>query len=217
MRIEIAWDAADGVGESPVWDSKTESLYWVDIIGRQIRVLHLRSHSVEDSPTPDFPTALALHDNPPGALVALANGIAHWDGEHSFQHLFAPDPFAGNRLNEGKCDPSGRFWVGSMQNNLHANGTSKKITCCRGALFRYDGNASCERLTAHEFGIANTMAWSPDQDYFYCADTIRNIFVRYDYHSTEGIISNPTIWSLDRIPGAPDGSCIDDDGCLWNA
>jgi sugar lactone lactonase YvrE len=61
------------------------------------------------------------------------------------------------------------------------------------------------------------MAWSPDNRYFFCADTLHNIFLRFDYHPDAGLISNPVSWALERLPGAPDGSCIDHDGCFWNA
>jgi sugar lactone lactonase YvrE len=115
-------------------------------------------------------------------VVAFAGGVSRWDGADDFEPLVQPDPFSGNRLNEGKCDSRGRFWVGSMQTNLNPDGSRREMTTRRGALFRYDGGRRCERLTAHEFGITNTMAWSPDERYFYCADTIRNVFSRYDYH-----------------------------------
>ena len=217
MNIEIVFDARDGVGESPLCKAETHSLYWVDIIGKKIRSYNIESGMSSDWSTSDFPTALALEENGEGAVVAFAGGISRWDGRDGFDPLVQPDPFSGNRLNEGKCDSRGRFWVGSMQTNLNPDGSKKEMTTRRGALFRYDGGRRYERLTAHEFGITNTMAWSPDERYFYCADTIRNAFFRFDYYPDEGLISNPACWVLEQSIGAPDGSCIDHDGCLWNA
>jgi sugar lactone lactonase YvrE len=217
VSVQILLDAGDSVGESPVWDEGTQQLYWVDIVRKKIRTYHLVEEIQKEWSAPDFPTSLAIKQRGAGAIVALAGGIYSWDGDQEFEFLVKPDPFSDNRLNEGKCDPNGRFWVGSMQTNLTSEGTHKPITANRGALFRYDGRNGVERLTAHEFGISNTMAWSPDNRYFFCADTIRNVFLRYDYHPDEGLISNPVCWALERLPGAPDGSCIDHDGCLWNA
>jgi sugar lactone lactonase YvrE len=182
MNIEIVFDARDGVGESPVYKADTQSLYWVDIVGKKIRSYNIESGKGSDWSTSDFPTALALEENGEGAIVAFADGISRWDGRNWFEPLVQPDPFSGNRLNEGKCDSRGRFWVGSMQTNLNPDGGRKEMTTRRGALFRYDGGRRYERLTAHEFGITNTMAWSPDERYFYCADTIRNVFFRCHYH-----------------------------------
>jgi sugar lactone lactonase YvrE len=217
VSVQILLDAGDSVGESPVWDEGTQQLYWVDIVRKKIRAYHPVQETQNDWSAPDFPTALARKDSGIGAIVALAGGIYSWNGDQRFDFLVKPDPFSDNRLNEGKCDPNGRFWVGSMQTNLTSEGTLKPITANRGALFRYDGRNGVQRLTAHEFGISNTMAWSLDNRYFFCADTIRNVFLRYDYHSDEGLISNPVCWALERLPGAPDGSCIDHVGCLWNA
>ena len=217
MNVEILLDAGDSVGESPVWDEQTQQLYWVDIVRRKIRAYNPVKQTQQDWSAPDFPTALAMKESGAGMIVALAGGLYSWNGDQDFDLLVKPDPFPDNRLNEGKCDPQGRFWVGSMQTNLNPEGTLKPITTNRGALFRYDGSNRLERLTAHEFGISNTMAWSPDDRYFFCADTIRNIFLRYDYHPDAGLISNPVCWALERLPGAPDGSCIDCDGCFWNA
>jgi sugar lactone lactonase YvrE len=217
VNVEILLDAGDGVGESPHWDNETQMLYWVDIVRKKIRAYDPVKGIQQDWSAPDFPTALARKQSGAGAIVALAGGIYSWNGDQGFDLLIKPDPFPDNRLNEGKCDPRGRFWVGSMQTNLNPDGSLKPITTNRGALFRYDGTNCLERLTAHEFGISNTMAWSPDDRYFYCADTIRNVFLRYDYHPDEGLISNPVCWPLERLPGVPDGSCIDYDGCFWNA
>jgi sugar lactone lactonase YvrE len=176
VNVEVLLDAGDSVGESPVWDEETQQLYWVDIVRKKIRAYNAVKETLQDWSAPDFPTALAMKESGTGTIVALAGGLYSWNGDQDFDFLVKPDPFSDNRLNEGKCDPHGRFWVGSMQTNLNPDGTLKPITTNRGALFRYDGPNRLERLTAHEFGISNTMAWSPDNRYFFCADTIRNLF-----------------------------------------
>src|ERR1700758_3300556 len=137
MNIEIVFDAKDGVGESPLYKEETQSVYWGDIIGKKIRSYDIENGRSSDWSTSDFPTAFALEENGEGALVAFARGISRWDGKDGFEPLVQPDPFSGNRLNEGKCDSRGRFWVGSMQTNLNPAGSKKDVTTCRGALFRY--------------------------------------------------------------------------------
>jgi sugar lactone lactonase YvrE len=217
MKAEVVFNSNDWVGESPVWEGETESLYWVDVVGRKINQWHARTGCVRTWSTPGFPTAICLCEGGHESMLAMADGLYQWDFQDAFRKVHMPDPLDGNRLNDGRCDPQGRMWIGSMETNLNADGTARQITRHRGAFFRYDRGARSERLTAHEFGITNTLAWSPDQQWFYCADTLRNLFFRFEYHPEEGLISNPTVWPSDRLPGYPDGSCMDDDGCLWNA
>jgi sugar lactone lactonase YvrE len=96
MNIEIVFDAGDGVGESPLYKEETQSLYWVDIIGKKIRSYNIESGRSSDWSTSDFPTALALEENGQGAVVAVAGGINHWDGKDGFEPLVQPDPFSGH-------------------------------------------------------------------------------------------------------------------------
>ena len=110
----------------------------------------------------------------------------------------------------------GRFWVGSMQTNLNFDGTDRKMDSNCGALFRVDTDGKTSQHTPHEIGLSNTMAWSPDNTVFYFGDTARNAIYAYDYDIDNGTLSNKRIHFEGFERGAPDGSCIDDDGCLWN-
>ncbi|MGJ8533172.1 MAG: SMP-30/gluconolactonase/LRE family protein [Alphaproteobacteria bacterium] len=205
------------VAEGPVWDATTQRLFWVDIIGRTIHAHHSEGKD-QVWHSDDFPTALALSKSGQKALVALASGMAWLDLEAGrFTRFAEPDTVPGNRLNEGKCDPQGRFWAGTMQNNLNADGSGKDMDRNSGALFRVDPDGTISQHTGHEFGIANTLAWSPDGTSFYFGDSVRNVIFAYDWHADEGCISNPRVHLEGFERGAPDGSAIDEDGCLWNA
>lgn len=206
------------VAEGPVWDEATERLFWVDIIGKTVRAFACETGKVQTWTSDDFPTALALSASGTRALVALASGIAWLDfASGQFTPFANPDGMAGNRLNEGKCDPQGRFWTGSMQTNLNADGSGRDMDRNSGALFRIDPDGSTSCHTAHKVGISNTMAWSPDGKTFYFGDSVRNIIFAYDWHAGEGSISNRRVLLEGFQRGAPDGSAIDEDGCLWNA
>lgn len=214
----ILTDARDQVGESPVWDEATQSLYWVDIIGKTIARFSRESEAIRRWHVDDFPTAIALRENRHDAVLALAGGVGFFNFDTQATDMFCtPDKVAGNRLNEGKCDPRGRFWVGSMQTNLNPDGSGREIDRHSGALFRVDPDGATSCHTDHEFGISNTMAWSPDRRRFYFGDSLRNVIFAFDYDDDSGQIENCRTLLENYNHGVPDGSCIDDDGCLWNA
>ena len=160
LSIEIALDAQNHVGESPIWDAKEQALYWVDIIGKAIYRHDPVSGDLQHWFTDDFPTAIALLEQGNGAVLALANGVHLFDFADTMTLLAKPDGHVGNRLNEGKCDPSGRFWVGSMQTNLNADGSGKEMTASTGTLFRVDADGGSER-----FGILDFQNASRDKEH----------------------------------------------------
>ncbi|MFV0384328.1 SMP-30/gluconolactonase/LRE family protein [Paracoccus sp. (in: a-proteobacteria)] len=207
------------VAESPIWDGDGGDLYWVDIIGKRIFRYRLATDEAWHWDCDDFPTAIALcegggHD----AVLALAGGVSFFDfATGAFTPFVQPDGMPGNRLNEGRCDPCGRFWAGSMQTNLNPDGTGRDMDRNSGALFRIDGSGTVSRHSPHEFGISNTMAWSPDRKTFYFGDSIRDVIFAHDYDDETGTLSNRRVLIEGYGRGAPDGSAIDQDGCLWNA
>ena len=218
MKFEPLHDGRYGVGEGPVWDADLQRLFWVDITGKTVHVFSPATGESQSWASGDFPTALAIARDGKRALVALAGGMAWLDlARGAITLLGNPDTMDGNRLNEGKCDPQGRFWTGSMQSNLNPDGSERKMDCHSGALFRVDPDGSSTCMTAHEFGISNTLAWAPDGRTMYFADTLRNAIFAYDWDADEGHIFNRRVHLEGFDRGAPDGSAMDADGCLWNA
>jgi len=217
IAIDIALDARNGVGESPIWDIEQQALYWVDITGKSIHRYDPANADHRIWKTEDFPVAIALVENQDRAIVALSEGISLFDFADTMEPFANPDTHPGNRLNEGKCDPAGRLWVGSMQTNLNPDGSPREMTDHTGALFRIDADGSDTRFGDFDIGISNTMAWSPDERYFYFGDSLKKTVFRYDYHRDSGIVDNRQVLFHHEGLGFLDGSCIDDDGCLWNA
>lgn len=147
-------------------------------------------------------------------LVALKSGIYRYDldsGERSF--LVAPErDRPENRLNDGRCDPAGRFWVGSMRdppNPPHRDG----------ALFRL-GIEHCCTTMLRELMVSNGLAFGPDGRTLFHSDShvsIRTIWV-WDFDVVEGNIHNRRAFvDTSGMPGRPDGGCCDADGCYWMA
>jgi sugar lactone lactonase YvrE len=210
----VIGDQRDGVGESPVWSAKT-GLWSVDITGKAIRCRETGG-ATESWPTHDLPTAIALGSDEMPGLVAFARGVATWAPEAGTgQLLYSPEENPEMRLNEGKCDPKGRFWVASMLNNLTSDLRPRALGDPMGRLFR-TGPEGALAVTEREFAIPNTMAWSPDGTRFYAGDSIRNAIWVWDHDAEAGTISNRRV-HVAGGPGLPDGSAIDADGCLWTA
>ena len=175
-----------------------------DIVGESV---------VYDGPAPDFATSIGLRADG-GAVVGLRERVSLWDYNDDFRTLAVVEPdLPDNRLNEGRVGPDGAFWVGTMQNNLNPDGSPKEMSRNSGAIYRVDADGGVERLTPREFGITNTMAWTR-HDLFLTADTLRNEIFAYDFRV--GALANKRIFAAPIDRGAPDGSCLDADGRLWN-
>jgi sugar lactone lactonase YvrE len=206
-------DAADIVGESLVYDERQNALLWVDIGGKRIHRLFLDTRRHELWPTPDFPTSIGLRRDG-GAVVGLRDRVALWDYAEDFRTLAIVEPdLPDNRLNEGRVGQDGAYWVGTMQNNLHPDGSPKDITRNSGAVYRIDPDGRVTPMTPREFGITNTMVWTQN-GLFITADTLRNEIYAYNFQN--GALSGKRIFAARVERGAPGGSCLGGDGRLWN-
>ena len=179
MGAKLVFDAADIVGESAVYDERRDALVWVDIGGKRIHRLHLAERRHEAWSTPDFPTSIGL-DRDGAAVVGLSDRVARWAFGGEFETLAVVEPdLPDNRLNEGRVGPDGAFWVGTMQNNLNADGSPREMNRNSGAVYRVTPEGKVTQLTPREFGITNTMAWTRDGR-FLTADTLRHEIYAYD-------------------------------------
>ena len=210
---ELVFDAQDIVGESLVYDDRRDALIWVDIGGRRIHRLWLADGRRELWDAPDFPTSIGL-DRDGAAVVGLRDRVARWAFGGAFETLAIVEPdLPDNRLNEGRVGPDGAFWVGTMQNNLNADGSPRDMDRASGAIYRVTAQGKVTQLTPREFGITNTMGWTRDGR-FLTADTLRNEIYAYDV--ADGTLAHKRLFAGPDPRGAPDGSCLDEDDALWN-
>lgn len=209
--VRCAVPSQDILGETPLWCDLTQSLLWLDIDGGKLQRFHPASGR-HDSFTFDarFVGSLALTTQPHRVLVALDLGLYRFDmGSGALDLVCQVEPPENdNRLNDGRCDAHGNFWVGTMDNQLQRP---------NGSFYRIAPNG----VAHHLFGdviVSNTVAFSPAQDRLYFSDTRRFITWQFDMDPAAGTLTNrrPFVDHSDRRE-RPDGACVDAEGYVWNA
>lgn len=208
--------AGDICGEGATWDPASAALYWTDINRCLLHRFDEASRSVRSWMFDEPVVALSLTTEEGRLLVALASRLLHfWPAtDRRIEQGFQLRDFPEVRLNDGRADPDGNFWVGSMKNNVLPNGDAGEVGKGLGKLFRIapDGSVTVWR---ERIGISNTLCWSPDQAHFYFGDTLENEIRRFRY-SRPGEITDLGVHFAGFTRGLPDGSAIDAEGFLWN-
>lgn len=204
-------------GEGAVWHAAHRAVYWTDINRFLIHRLALADFAVRTWLFEEPVTSLSLTERDNVLVVVLGSRVILWEPATDTRHapLFRLDGWPAIRLNDARTDPRGSLWLGSMRNNVNADGSSSPAGGQDGSLVRLDPQGA---VTAwrHGIGISNTLAWSPDRRRFYTGDTLANVIWVYDYDSATGAISNERPFLEGFARGFPDGSAVDSAGYLWN-
>jgi sugar lactone lactonase YvrE len=207
----------DQCGEGAVWHAAHSAVYWTDINRFLIHRFTLSDQCVRTWLFDEPVTAIALTDRDDVLVIALGSSVVLWEPASDVRHepIFRLEGWPEVRLNDGRPDPHGSFWVGSMYNNVLADGSTREIVGKQGVLYRIDPDS---RMTVHrrEIGCSNTLGWSPDRRRFYFADSLANTIWAYDYDQTTGAIANERDFLKGFERGLPDGSTVDANGYLWN-
>ena len=207
--VELVVNHFCQLGEGPVWDDGRKRILWIDIKKGEIHQFFPASGRFKTFSISQMVGSIALHEDEK-MLAALQNGIAIVDLEtETIQTIIDPEKdIAGNRFNEGKCDPAGRFWAGTMSltEEHHA-----------GSLYVMHNDYTIEKKISG-VTISNGIAWSIDHQTIYYIDTPTLQVVSFDYDLTSGNISNKkVIIKISEADGYPDGMTIDTNGMLWVA
>jgi sugar lactone lactonase YvrE len=202
MKTELLFDAKAALGEGPAWDAKSQTLYWVDILEKRI---YAGTEIIAQ--LDELIGCLAPRKNG-NLLLGTRLGFADFEPATGQVTVLASlnEPTT-NRINDGKCDPAGRFLAGTMDMNEKDP---------NGALYSFDGKNSTRLLDG--ITISNGLAWSVDHKTFYYIDTPTRCVKAFDYDLTTGQIADPRI--AVQVPeslGWPDGMTSDINGNLWIA
>lgn len=202
MQAELLLDAKATLGEGPAWDVKTQTLYWVDILEKRIYAGTELLAQLDD-----FIGCLAPRKNG-NLILGKRASFVDFEPASSRQTVLASlNESATNRVNDGKCDPAGRFLAGTMDMNEKDP---------RGSLYSFDGKNTTSLLSG--ITISNGLAWSPDYKTLYYIDTPTREVKAFDYEVSTGQLANPrTAIHVHESLGWPDGMTSDTDGNLWIA
>ena len=207
--VDVALDAQADLGEGPWWDQQRSQLLWVDIFTGRIHWLDPASQR-DSSLEVGQPVGMVARRTSGGLVCAVRDGIAFVDAELGGCTLVKniEADLSGNRMNDGKCDPAGRLWAGTMATDLSPYA---------GALYRINFDLE---VTAVRTGISisNGLDWSPDGRKFYFTDSTTRCVDMYDFDVNSGDISNRrTLIQMDDPIATPDGLTVDAEGTLWIA
>ena len=196
-------------GEGPCWDARTGTLYWVDMFHRALHATNPATGAdriIETDSTVCAPAPRAAG----GLIVMLEKRLVFLDPATGATEDVATieESVSGNRANDAKCDPKGRFWVGTMAIDA-ADGA--------GGLYRVDTDGGVTQML-DGVTIGNGLAWSADHATMYYIDSAVGEVWAFDYDAASGDIGNRR--AAVTIPegwGLPDGMSIDSEGLLWVA
>jgi sugar lactone lactonase YvrE len=210
VQIDCIVASNDLLGECPLWCNRTQRRWWADVLNARLHCFdpRTRDHGIY---SPPFRRLGSIAFRQTGGLVlATERGLFSFDPEDGQTRLLVEvEPGKPtHRLNDGRCDRSGRFWVGSM-----SDGDLAPV----GSLFRIGVDLDVKTMVEHAI-IPNSIAFSPDDRTLYFADTRQFKIWAYSFDLAAGIISDRRVFAdMGGWRGRPDGSCVDEDGFLWNA
>jgi sugar lactone lactonase YvrE len=207
--VTLFLDARAELGEGPVWDPIAGCLYFVDILRGHVHRVEPARRTWETFRVERMVGAAAPTDAG-DLLLAVKDGFARLDvGTGIVQSIAHVDEDRSDiRMNDGKCDPAGRFWAGTMALDERSDA---------GHLYRLDPDGRIHTMVSG-VSISNGLDWSDDGRLMYFIDSPTRSIDVFDFDAASGAIANRR--SLVRIPreeGTPDGMTLDVDGYVWVA
>lgn len=197
------------LGECPVWSTREQALYWADILGRKLHRLDPASGAVTSLTLPEDLGCYGLRRDG-GFIVALRSGIYLFDAQGVLGQKLADNPGGADvsRFNDGRVDPWGRFWAGTIWQPRDRNGA---------VLMRVDEHLSAQ-IMADDVMVSNGLAFSPDRGWMYHSDTPNHVLYRYPLDDDGQPGARQWVRDFPRGDGGrPDGAAFDSEGCYWSA
>ena len=208
-EVELVIDSKSELGEGAIWNYKAGELMWVNIKGKILNFYNPGTGNNKEMFTGQM-IGTVVPTESGAVLVALQNGIYNFNPETGSKKLLVSpeEHLPNNRFNDGKCDPAGRFWAGTMSTVGEKNA---------GTLYRFNGDSTIHKMVEN-VSISNGIVWSQDKTKMYYIDTPTQKVMGYDYNDKSGEIANAKV--AVEIPsemGHPDGMTIDAEGNIWVA
>ncbi|MCB1198828.1 MAG: SMP-30/gluconolactonase/LRE family protein [Deltaproteobacteria bacterium] len=197
------------LGEGIQWNIQDQKLYWTDILGHKMYRCRIDGSELEEMSFAKRLCSFAFIKQSEAIFCAFESHCAEiYFGTEIQDNMIHIEMPAGVRLNDGRCDRQGRFWVGSM-----GEGSLTKDRV--GELYLI--NKGSYQAMLGKIGISNGLSWSIDGKTMYFADSLLGEIYTYAFDTTTGQISDKNLFA--RVPdgGSPDGSVVDHQNYIWNA
>ncbi|MES1976466.1 MAG: SMP-30/gluconolactonase/LRE family protein [Pseudomonadota bacterium] len=207
--MEIVTGKRDELGECPLWDERTQSLFWIDSHARLVRRITPASGEYREWLLPSAIGSIALCESG-RLLVALASEFSYLDLTTGQLEKIAGVTHVEEkiRMNDGRTDRAGRFVAGSL-----VMGRNEKL----GALYQVDATGKVQVLDKG-FAISNGTCFSPDGNWLYFTDSRTRKIMRYPYDKATGKAGTPTVLiDTEPLDSAGDGATVDSEGFIWTA
>jgi sugar lactone lactonase YvrE len=209
LEAAVVLPVGASLGEGAYWHRQQQKLWWIDIENGRLHIFNPSDSSLQ---THEMGRRIGtvVPDREGNAIVALQDGIFRYHlDKHTFNLLAAPEKDKpGNRFNDGKCDPKGRLWAGTMAISASGN---------HGALYCLEANGEIAKKI-DSVGISNGIVWTADASQMYYIDTPTGEVRAYTYDAaTADIRFNRIAVSIPKDAGYPDGMAIDSEGMIWVA
>lgn len=217
LTAELVVDCQNALGESPVYDADTNTLYWVDIEGKTIWQMDTTSGEQNSYKLKERPGCIGLTAESGKLLVALdKTGMATFNtanGKISKICDFEAD-LPNTRANDGRTDRQGRFLIGGYNETWREDG-GQEIS----GYYRLDANSKLTEVLDTKFRCANGTAVSPEGTTVYLTDSPKREIMKYDYDVATGALLNPQVFYAmpEGDEGVPDGAQVDSEGHLYVA
>lgn len=206
LEPEVAVECRCELGEGPVWDDGEGILLWVDILAGHVYRFEVLTGALGRIDLGESVGAVALVEGG-GLVAALHREFALVDPNG---HVSSRSPRIvpeGRRMNDGKCDPLGRFWAGTLADDGAPGG---------GALYCLEPDGTVTTVI-DSVTISNGIDWSPDGRRMYYADSATGRVDVFEFDTDTGGAFNPKPFAAVAAPGLPDGLTVDSAGCVWLA
>ncbi len=211
--VPVPCSAKPGVlSEGPRWDAQRDELLWVDIVASRLHRARVSASGPLDEREPlqfdRFVGAVAPAAGG-GWVLAAGTGFLYADGSGQVVELAQPEAgHAHVRMNDGACDPQGRFWAGTMAHDESPGA---------GVLYRLELDGTCTTVLTG-LTISNGIGWSPDGTVMYLSDSGTRTIDAFDFAAASGEITSRRTIVVVTEPGvAPDGLTVDGRGDIWVA
>jgi len=210
-------------GEGPLWDDDNQCLFWVDNAKNKIRAYDPKTDQDTSYQLSKSPMSLIKYSKNE-LIVVMKDGIYLYHlKQETLTKILIPNGLNEKLLlNDAKCDPQGRLWVGSVNDDFRLFKESQDSTQTEfhgqiAILYRVEKNLDI-KVAKRNVTLSNGLDWDPNRNIMYYIDSANQEVVQFNYDQETGQISNEeSVYRFEESDGLPDGMTIDQEGMLWVA